>query len=99
MNFLQNNNHKSDRKAAETPIRMKIILGVIFILFAMLIGQLAYLQLIYGSRFHSEVQKTDDTVVTSAVPRGIMYDDKGRVLVGNKANNAITYGIESIYYH
>jgi len=91
LNFLQNNNHKSDRKAAETPIRMKIILGVIFILFAMLIGQLAYLQLIYGSRFHSEVQKTDDTVVTSAVPRGIMYDDKGRVLVGNKANNAITY--------
>lgn len=36
---------------------MRIILGVILVLFAMLIGQLAYLQLVYGSRFKAEVQK------------------------------------------
>ena len=70
---------------------MRIILGVILVLFAMLIGQLAYLQLVYGSRFKAEVQKTDSTVVLHQVPRGVMYDSKGRVLVGNKATNAITY--------
>lgn len=70
---------------------MKIILGIIFVLFALLIGQLAYLQLGYGSKFKAEVAKTDSTVVSSQVPRGVMYDAKGRVLVGNKANNAITY--------
>ena len=70
---------------------MKIILGIIFILFALLIGQLAYLQLAYGSRFKSEVAQNDSTVVSNQVPRGVMYDSKGRVLVGNKANNAITY--------
>lgn len=70
---------------------MRIILGVILVLFAMLIGQLAYLQLVYGSRFKAEVQQSDSTVVSNQVPRGVMYDAKGRVLVGNKATNAITY--------
>lgn len=70
---------------------MKIILGIIFILFALLIGQLAYLQLAYGSRFKSEVAQNDSTIVSNQVPRGVMYDSKGRVLVGNKANTAITY--------
>ena len=70
---------------------MKIILGVILVLFSLLIGQLAYLQLSYGSKFKAEVEKTDSTVVSSQVPRGVMYDSRGRVLVGNKANNAITY--------
>lgn len=70
---------------------MKLILAIIFVLFATLIGQLAYLQIGYGSRFKAEVQKTNSAVVSSQVPRGVMYDNKGRVLVGNRAQNAITY--------
>ncbi len=91
VNYFRKNSGTGSNKQASTPLRMKIILGIIFILFATLIGQLAYLQLAYGSRFKSEVQKSDSTVVSSQVPRGVMYDAKGRVLVGNKANNAITY--------
>ncbi|MDF7668088.1 penicillin-binding protein 2 [Lactobacillus sp. ESL0703] len=79
------------KSQSSTPLRMKIILGIIFVLFATLIGQLAYLQLGYGSRFKAEVQKSNSAVVSSQVPRGVMYDSKGRVLVGNKAQNAITY--------
>lgn len=56
-----------------------------------MIGQLAYLQIGYGSRFKAEVQKSNSAIVSSQVPRGVMYDNKGRVLVGNKAKNAITY--------
>ena len=70
---------------------MKIILGVILVLFLLLIGQLAYLQLFYGGRFQAEVQQTDQKIVSNNVPRGVMYDSSGKVLVGNKANNAITY--------
>lgn len=91
MNYLRKNSGTGSNKQASTPIRMKIILGIIFVLFALLIGQLAYLQLAYGSRFKAEVAKSDSTVVSNQVPRGVMYDSKGRVLVGNKANNAITY--------
>ncbi|MCT6821974.1 MAG: penicillin-binding transpeptidase domain-containing protein, partial [Lactobacillus apis] len=84
---------KSNRNKTEssTPLRMKLILGIIFVLFATLIGQLAYLQIGYGSRFKAEVQKSNSAVVSSQVPRGVMYDNKGRVLVGNTAKNAITY--------
>ncbi|MDO4912401.1 MAG: penicillin-binding protein 2 [Lactobacillus sp.] len=91
MNFFKKNNVDKSRKAFETPIRMKIILGVIFVLFAMLIAQLAYLQLAYGGQFKSEVNQTDTNTISSQVPRGIMYDSQGRILVGNKANNAVTY--------
>ncbi|QNQ81492.1 peptidoglycan D,D-transpeptidase FtsI family protein [Lactobacillus sp. PV034] len=70
---------------------MNIILGIILVLFLLLIGQLIYLQIIYGGRFNTEVQKTDSKVVTTNVPRGVMYDSTGKILVGNKANNAITY--------
>ncbi|ARD06554.1 cell division protein FtsI [Lactobacillus amylolyticus] len=91
MDYFRKNSGTGSKKQASTPTRMKIILGIIFILFALLIGQLAYLQLAYGSRFKSEVAQNDSTVVSNQVPRGVMYDSKGRVLVGNKANNAITY--------
>lgn len=91
MDYFRKNSGTGSKKQASTPTRMKIILGIIFILFALLIGQLAYLQLAYGSRFKSEVAQNDSTIVSNQVPRGVMYDSKGRVLVGNKANNAITY--------
>lgn len=94
MKFFKNNRKtksNSTKNQPSTPIRMKIILAIIFVLFATLIGQLAYLQIGYGSRFKAEVQKSNSAVVSSQVPRGVMYDSKGRILVGNKAQNAITY--------
>lgn len=92
MKFSKKNRETTNsKKQSSTPIRMKLILGIIFILFATLVGQLAYLQIGYGSRFKAEVQKSNSAVVSSQVPRGVMYDNKGRVLVGNKAKNAITY--------
>lgn len=91
MDYLRKNSGTGSNKQASTPIRMRIILAIIFVLFALLIGQLAYLQLVYGSRFRAEVAKTNSTVVSNQVPRGVMYDARGRILVGNKANNAITY--------
>ncbi|WP_201346803.1 penicillin-binding transpeptidase domain-containing protein, partial [Lactobacillus nasalidis] len=89
--FRKNSGTGNGSQTANTPLRMKILVGIIVILFAALIGQLAYLQLFYGSRFSAEVNATDQTTVTKAVPRGVMYDSQGRILVGNKAENAITY--------
>ena len=91
MDYFRKNRGTGSNKQSSTPIRMRIIVGVILVLFAMLIGQLAYLQLVYGSRFKAEVQQSDSTVVSNQVPRGVMYDAEGHVLVGNKATNAITY--------
>ncbi|WP_333604015.1 hypothetical protein, partial [Lactobacillus acetotolerans] len=67
MDFFRKNSGTGSKNQSSTPVRMKIILCVIFILFATLIGQLAYLQLDYGSRFKSEVQKSNSAVVSSQV--------------------------------
>lgn len=79
------------RQKSSIPFRLNFLFFVVFFLFAMLVGQLAYLQITNGSRFATEVNRTGTTVVTGNVPRGLVYDSTGRVMVDNKANAAITY--------
>ncbi|MQS76509.1 penicillin-binding protein 2 [Lactobacillus halodurans] len=73
------------------PFRLNLLFFIVFVLFAMLVGQLAYLQIVYGGKFQAEVDRTDKTVMTGSVPRGMIYDSKGRLLVGNSTENAISY--------
>ena len=73
------------------PFRLNLLFFIVFVLFAMLVAQLAYLQIVYGGKFTAEVDRTDKTVMTGSVPRGMIYDSKGRLLVGNSTSNAITY--------
>ncbi|WP_425430293.1 peptidoglycan D,D-transpeptidase FtsI family protein [Companilactobacillus nuruki] len=73
------------------PFRLNLLFFIVFVLFAMLVAQLAYLQIVYGGKFTAEVDRTDKTVMTGNVPRGMIYDSKGRLLVGNSTSNAITY--------
>ncbi|WP_334328394.1 peptidoglycan D,D-transpeptidase FtsI family protein [Companilactobacillus sp. HBUAS59699] len=73
------------------PFRLNLLFFIVFALFALLVAQLAYLQIVYGGKFEAEVDRTDKTVMTGSVPRGMIYDSKGRLLVGNSTENAITY--------
>lgn len=91
MKYLKKLKNSTKKSTSSIPTRMNILLGVIFILFALLIIQSGHLQLNYGSRFRAEVDTSDRNLVQANVPRGIMYDSKGRVLVGNESKNAITY--------
>lgn len=80
-------------KTQKSPLRFRLnlLLFIAFLLLAILVAQLGYLQIVYGNKFESEIDQTDKTVVTGNVPRGMVYDSEGRVLVGNSAQNAITY--------
>jgi len=82
---------KPKREKSQIPFRLNFLFFIVFVLFAALVGQLAYLQILNGSRFVAEVDRTDKLVVTGNVPRGLIFDSKGRPLVTNKANSAITY--------
>lgn len=79
------------RPKSTIPFRLNFLFFVVFLLFAILVGRLAFLQIVNGSKFTAEVNRTGSTVVTGNVPRGVIYDAKGRVLVDNKSNAAITY--------
>ena len=56
-----------------------------------LIGRLAYVQLVKGDDFIALVKRTETSTAKKAVPRGSIYDSKGKILVGNKPKLAINY--------
>ncbi|MFD1455575.1 peptidoglycan D,D-transpeptidase FtsI family protein [Levilactobacillus lanxiensis] len=92
-NRVSNRNQRSSDGPvkSEIPFRLNFLFIIVALLFAALIGQLAYLQVMYGSQFKAEVNSTDTTIETTNVQRGMVYDSNGKVLVGNKAHQAISY--------
>ncbi|NLR19471.1 penicillin-binding protein 2 [Lactobacillus sp. LC28-10] len=70
---------------------MNFLFIIVGLLFAALIAQLAYLQILHGTQLKAEVSRTDSTVETNNVQRGMIFDSTGRVLVGNKTHQAISY--------
>lgn len=84
---------RSKTKSKKSPLRFRLnlLLFIAFLLLAILVAQLGYLQIVYGDKFEAEIESTDKTVVSGNVPRGMIYDSQGRTLVGNQAENAITY--------
>ncbi|MFD1432011.1 peptidoglycan D,D-transpeptidase FtsI family protein [Lacticaseibacillus yichunensis] len=82
---------KPKRVKSQIPLRLNLLFFFVFLLLAALVAQLAYLQIFNGEKFRTEVDRTDQTLVTGAVPRGLIFDSQGRPLVTNQANNAITY--------
>lgn len=85
------NQQTPQRKKSKIPFRLNFLLLLVFLLFAALMAQLAYLQVVNGDMFQAEVERTDSSVVTKDVARGQIYDSQGRLLVGNEPESAITY--------
>ena len=73
------------------PVRLNFILGVAALLMALLVVQLAYLQIARGVDFRAEVSRSDQTIQTTKVPRGMMYDSTGKVVAGNSSEKSIVY--------
>lgn len=73
------------------PGRLNFLFFVTFLCFAALFVRLAYIQLYSGERFSNMVQRTESTLSTGTVPRGMIYDSFGKVLVGNRPEQAILY--------
>lgn len=92
MNIINRKPKKNqNREKSHIPFRLNFLFFIVFALFAALIMQLGRLQVLQGAEFQAKVNSTDKTVVTGNVPRGMILDAKGRVLVGNSAKPAIAY--------
>lgn len=86
-----NKKNHNKKKKSHIPFRLNFLFFTVFLLFAMLILRLGYLQIVKGEEFETEVQRTETTLATGTVPRGEIYDNQQRKLVGNEALQAITY--------
>lgn len=71
--------------------RLNVMMIGIFVLFAMLILRLSYLQLVQGDMFSDLVNATETTIVEGSVPRGLIIDSEGELMVSNEALPAISY--------
>ena len=85
------NKKKNNRKVLTLPIRINIVFFAVFFLFAILIFQLALLQIVDGRKFAMELSRTNKVEVENAVPRGKIFDRLGVNIVDNAPIYAITY--------
>ncbi|WP_156509834.1 peptidoglycan D,D-transpeptidase FtsI family protein [Rossellomorea aquimaris] len=84
---------KKNRKKKKThvPVRMNLLFFAVFLLFSLLVLRLGLVQIVNGESYKKEVERTEDVVVNTGVPRGKIYDRFGNVIVDNIPLNAITY--------
>ncbi|WP_144462739.1 peptidoglycan D,D-transpeptidase FtsI family protein [Siminovitchia fortis] len=74
-----------------TAFRINLLFLIIFLIFCLLIFRLGYLQIAHGEQFNNEMNQSNVVTVKKPAPRGLIYDSKHRLLVGNKGLKAITY--------
>jgi penicillin-binding protein A len=79
------------KKKTHLPLRINVLFFVIFLLFAVLILQLGVVQILYGESAQEEINRTENSITSIPVPRGLMYDRFGRLLVKNEPTYSITY--------
>jgi penicillin-binding protein A len=82
---------KKKKKRNPIPLRVNLIFFTVFLLFSALILRLGFVQIVYGDDYKKEVEKKEDVVISTSVPRGEMYDRTGKSIVSNVGKNAITY--------
>ncbi|MEC2075172.1 penicillin-binding protein 2 [Metabacillus fastidiosus] len=72
-------------------LRINVFFFIVFVFFVALVLRLGVVQIVYGQDYKREVEKTEDVIISTPVPRGKIYDRNGQVIVDNVAMNAITY--------
>lgn len=85
------NNYDYKNNSSHIPFRLNLIFFSIFILFALLILRLGYMQIIRGEDYQAVIDRTESQTITQSVARGEIYDSNHTPLVKNNSMNTITY--------
>lgn len=70
---------------------MNILFLIVFLLFSVLILKLGIVQIVYGEDYKREIDRKENVTINTSMPRGKILDRNGKLIVGNKPVNAITY--------
>ncbi|WP_366248169.1 penicillin-binding protein 2 [Terribacillus aidingensis] len=82
---------KRKKRRALLPFRLNILFGIVFLLFSALVLQLGVVQIINGEEHQAVLEETTNDIAEISVPRGMIYDSGGNVIVGNEPVYSITY--------
>ena len=83
-------NQQKDKKS-RIPLRLNITFFVIFLLFAVLVIQLGVVQILDGSSYQEEIDRTVQDISKRPVPRGKILDRNWNIVVDNEPLYSITY--------
>lgn len=89
--FSKKTKNEKTGKKSHIPFRLDFLFFIVFILFTALVVRLSYLQINQHDEFVKIVEKGQKNIIEENAPRGYIYDSKGTILVGNKADQAILY--------
>ena len=89
--FSRNTPNTDNGKKGHVPFRLDFLFFIVFLLFTALVVRLSHLQITQHEEFVEIVEKGQTSEIEENAPRGYIYDAKGTVLVGNKANQAVLY--------
>lgn len=84
-------NRGTGTNQSHVPFRLDVLFFIVFLLFTALIVRLSDLQIKQQDKFNKIVETGQKNIVEENAPRGNIYDSKGKILVGNKANQAIIF--------
>lgn len=90
-NLFSSRKKKNQSAQSIIPFRLNFLLWIVGILLLALTARLFYLQVLNGSAYKAEVKRSDTSIQTNNVQRGMIYDSQGNVMVGNQTHQAITY--------
>lgn len=82
---------KNKKKKSHVPLRLNLLFFMVFLMFSALILRLGVVQIVYGEDYKKEVERTENVTVSTAVPRGKIYDRYHRIVVDNTPLRTITY--------
>ncbi|MCZ0704054.1 cell division protein FtsI/penicillin-binding protein 2 [Natronobacillus azotifigens] len=79
------------KKKAQLPFRLNLLFVFIFFLFSLLILQLGVVQILNGEEARNTINETENIRARMSVPRGLMYDRFGNLVLDNEPERTITY--------
>lgn len=82
---------KKKKKKTHIPFRLNILFFAVFLLFSGLILQLGVVQIVQGENFKRQLERTENVIVETPVPRGKIFDRNYNIIVDNEPLNSITY--------
>ena len=77
-------------EASSSRLRLSILAVVVISLFGALFARMWYLQVMVANRYQLQATANRVRTVQIEAPRGLIYDDKGRLLVGNRTSLVVT---------
>ncbi|WP_369902601.1 peptidoglycan D,D-transpeptidase FtsI family protein [Bacillus manliponensis] len=82
---------KKKKKKTHVPFRLNVLFFCVFLMFSAVIVRLGMVQIVHGEDYRNEVERKENSTVSTPVPRGKIEDRNGNLVVDNKPLRTITF--------